>query len=281
MKKIILTIVIAILLISAVVCKAVLYNPHHLTIRTEELKSNKIDPSLNGTKILYFSDLHFGEFTKDEDVIECINTINKLSPDIVIFGGDLIDNYSTTHITQDQRQFLISNLKKIKTTQGKFYILGNHDLENEGSKEDIETILIASDFTSLINTNSRIYNGTNSYINIIGLDSLLKGEPNIENAYKDIDSSTYSITFTHCPDLFDQLPLDKTDYVISGHSHGGQIYIPLINILYRASGCNKYFHGKHTKNATTLDISNGVGLTSYSIRFQANSEIVLYKLKSN
>lgn len=280
MKKIILIIVAVLLVICVGAYKTTSFNPHHITIRTETLSSNKIDSSLNGTRIIYFTDLHFGEYTKEEDVKECINLINKLDPDVVVFGGDLIDNYSQTKITQDQRQFLIKNLKNIKASQAKYYLLGNHDLENETSIEDIQTIFLASDFFPLSNANYKIHNKTNSYFNIVGIDSLIGGNPNITDAYSNIDNSKYTIAFTHCPDLFDDLPLDKTDYVIAGHSHGGQIYIPILNNLYRANGCNKYFHGKHNKNATTLDISNGVGLTSYSIRFQANAEIVFYKLMS-
>ena len=280
MKKIILIILIVLCLIGTVVYKSVYYNPHNLTLRTEEIKSSKIDSSLDGTRLVYFTDLHFGEFTKEDDVNKCVDLINKLDPDVVVFGGDLIDNYSTSNISQEQKQFLANSLKNINATQGKYYLLGNHDLESETSKEEIEIILSAADFFPLVNTNYKIYNKTNSFFNIIGLDSLLKGNPNNEEAYANIDNSAYTITFTHCPDLFNDLPLDKTDYVIAGHSHGGQIYFPLLDNFYRASGCLDYFHGKHNKNATTLDISNGVGLTSYSIRFQANSEIVLYKLSS-
>ena len=280
MKKIIISILAILCLISIIVYKSVYYNPHNITIRTEELKSNKINSSLNGTKLVYFTDLHFGEFTNQDDTNKCIDLINKLDPDIVVFGGDLIDNYSSSNISQEQIQFLANSLKNITATQGKYYLLGNHDLESAASKEVVESILLAADFFPLVNKNYKIYNKTNSFFNIVGLDSLLKGNPNNEEAFNNIDSSKYTITFTHCPDLFKDLPLDKTDYVISGHSHGGQIYVPLFENLYRASGCKEFFHGKHKKSATTLDISNGVGLTNYSIRFQANAEIILYKLIS-
>lgn len=281
MKKFLIIILSVLILSSILVYRSLFYNPHHITIRTEELSSSKIDKSLDGTKIVYFTDLHFGELTYDKDVTKCVDLINKLDADVVVFGGDLIDNYSTFNINQDQKQFLTNSLKSITAKQGKYYILGNHDLENETSNEEIVSILTSANFFPIINSNKQIHNETNSYFNIVGIDSLLKGNPSISDAYSNIDSSKYTITFTHCPDLFDELPLDNTDYVIAGHSHGGQIYIPVFDMLYRATGCNKYFHGKHKKSATTLDISNGVGLTSYSIRFQANSEIVLYKLKSN
>lgn len=281
MKKIIILISILILLITTIIWKSISYNPHHLTIRTEELKSSKIDQALDGTKLIYFTDLHYGKYTKDEDINNCVDTINKLDADVIVFGGDLIDDYPHTQLTQEQKNFLISKLKSLKASQAKYYILGNHDEFDEQSKEEIETILELGGFVSLVNTNNKIYNETNSYFNIVGVDSYLKGEKDISKAYSGIDPSKYTLTFIHCPDEFDDLPLENTDYVIAGHSHGGQIYIPIFDMLYRSRGCEKYFHGKHNKNATTLDISNGVGLTSYSIRFNASAEIVYYKLKSN
>lgn len=280
MKKIIILIISALLIIYIGIYKVTTFNPHHITIRAEEISSEKISSSLNGTKIVFFSDLHFGKHTNEDDIKECIKLINKLDADVVVFGGDLIDNYSSTKITQEQRIFLINNLKNINASQAKYFLLGNHDLESEASIEDIQSIFLAADFFPLVNTNYKIYNKTNDFINIVGIDSLMDGNPDIDEAYNNIDNSKYTMSFTHCPDIFDELPLDKTDYVVAGHSHGGQIYIPIINNLYRATGCKKYFHGKYNKNATTLDISNGVGLTSYSIRFQANSEIVFYKLKA-
>lgn len=280
MKKIIIIIVISLITVSIGVYKSLFYNTHNISIRTETLHSNKLDKSLDGTKIVYFTDTHFGKLTNENDIENCVNLINKLDADIVVFGGDLIDNYSSNYITQDQKQALINNFKNIKSSQGKYYILGNHDLENSSSAEEITNILSLADFIPLINTSSKIYNGTKNYFNIIGIDSLLKGNPDFNEAYSEIDTSKYTIAFTHCPDLFKDLPLDKTDYVISGHSHGGQIYIPFVNVLYRASGCKSFFHGKHKKNTTTLDISDGVGLTSYNIRFLTRSEIVLYKLFS-
>lgn len=280
MKKIITLVIIAVVLIACVIWKSISYDTHHITIRSETIKSNKIDTVLNNTSIIYFSDLHFGTYTKENDLDILVETINKLNGDVVIFGGDLIDNYTGSQITQDQKQYLISKLKSINAKQDKYYVLGDHDLYSDETREEINTMLSLAGFTSLVNTNYRIYNKTNSYFNIVGLDSLLKGTPNTTEAYKDIDSSKFTLSFIHCPDLYNELPLESTDYVIAGHSHGGQIYIPLIDNIYRSKGCEKFFHGKHKKNATTLDISNGIGLTNYSIRFNSNAEIVYYKLES-
>lgn len=276
MKKIIIIIVAVLLLIASIVWKSISYNPHHITIRSEVLKSSKIDPSLNGTSIVYFTDLHFGTYTNMDDLDNCVDIINKLNPDVIVFGGDLID--SEIEISTKQKQEISNKLKSLKASQGKYYIHGNHDLFTVDREDEALEILAAGGFTSLVRTSFKIYNGTDSYFNIVGVDSLLYGDPEIASAYTDVDSSKYTIGFIHCPDTFDRLPLESTDYVIAGHSHGGQIYLPLFDRLYRSKGSEKYFHGKHKKNTTTLDISNGVGLTRYSIRFNAPAEIVYYEL---
>lgn len=279
MKKIIIVVGLVVVLIASIIWKSISYNPHHLTIRSEKLISSKIDPSLNGTSIVFFSDLHYGTYTNDNDLNKCINIINKLNPDVVVFGGDLIDNYPDTNITQEQIQKLTTKLKSITASQGKYFILGNDDLYSDDCREEISEILSLGGFVSLVNTSHKIYNGTNSCFTIAGSDSLLNGSPDID-LFDDLDPLNYNIAFIHCPDLFGEISLSNCDYVIAGHSHGGQVYIPLFDRLYRAKGSLNYFHGKHKKNTTTLDISNGVGLTSYSARFSAPAEIVYYKLES-
>ena len=66
--------------------------------------------------------------------------------------------------------------------------------------------------------------------------------------------------------------------MLSGHSLGGQIYLPIISLFTRNEGCKKYYTGKITKNGKTLDITNGVGRIHNNARFLADSEIVLYRL---
>ena len=69
--------------------------------------------------------------------------------------------------------------------------------------------------------------------------------------------------------------------MLSGHSLGGQVYIPLINLFYRPEGAINYYHGKYNNGNTILDITNGIGTINKNIRLFADAEIVTYKLKSN
>lgn len=279
-RKLIIGLVSFMLIIGLLVYNALAINPHKLTIREEILTSNKIDDYLDGLTIAYFTDLHYGNFTLDEDLDKCVTTINSIKPDIILFGGDLIDHYAINRMGNGNKDILIEKLSSLDAKIGKFAVLGNHDLASEDAKVTISSILETAGFSIITNANRQIFNGGNSCINLIGIDSLANGSPNVSLAYDGISEGAYTLVLSHCPDVFDDLRANSTDYVLAGHSHGGQVYIPIFNRFYRPYGCIKYFTGKHRSGNAILDISNGVGLTNKSIRLFADAEVVFYKLKT-
>ena len=280
-KKLILCLISLLLVVGLITYNAICVAPHKLTIREETLKSDKFDKSLDGLTIAFFSDVHYGNFINDDDIDKLIDTINLINPDVVIFGGDLIDRFSQHPIPVEQRELLSDKLSNIKAKIDKYAVLGNHDEDVQPAKDEVNKILTNAGFKVIENTNVQISNGTDKCINLIGIDSMLCGTPDIASAYEGIADGNYTIAISHCPDIFDEIDTTITDYVLSAHSHGGQVYLPLINIFYRPYGCEKYFRGKHHSNNATLDITNGSGLTNKSIRLFADAEVVFYKLEAN
>lgn len=275
-KKVFKIVLILIAIIALIIINALFIAPHTIEIREETLVSNKIADNFDDFVIAYFSDLHYGDLTKDDDLDEAINIINSISPDVVIFGGDLIDKNATSV----DNKLLINKLKTITAKNKKYAVLGDHDLINEERKEEVINILENSNFVILDNENQKVFNGSENYINIVGFGSMVNGYIDTQSSYNELTSNDYTIVVSHCPDAFDLIDALKTDYVLAGHSHGQQIYIPLINMLYRKDGFEKYCKGKHYNEDAILDISNGVGLTNKSIRLFSDAEVVFYKLKS-
>ena len=273
-KKWIIGIITASLLIALLVYKVIYVNPHNIVIREETIKSPKLNSKDDELIVAYFSDTHLANYTTIDDLSTSVKLINSVNPDVVLFGGDLIDEYRTKGISDDNRAAIIDNLSKINSRLGKYAILGEHD----SSQDEIKQILIDSGFEIIMGTNKQIYYDNESYFNLVGIDS---SSLNISSSYEGITSDIYTIVLTHKPDIFDSLDLNRTDLVLAGHSHGPQVYIPLINNFYREEGYDKYAHGKHYKNGVTLDITNGVGLTKNSTRFNSDAEVVFYKLQGN
>ena len=127
------------------------------------------------------------------------------------------------------------------------------------------------------NTNKAINVDYNSYINLINVNST---DPNIDEAFKGINENTYNILITHYPDTFSKLVDQCFDYCLAGHSLGGQVNIPIINLFDRPHGASEYLNGTHITKGKTLDITNGVGRKTNNVRFLADNEIVVYRLNS-
>ena len=273
-KKIIISSIIILVFIALCIYKIVKINPHRIVIREETIESNKLSNSSKDLYIAYFSDLHYANFTYNDELDKTVEIINSLKPDIVLFGGDLIDELNTRGISESDRSYLISKLNELTPCLGKFAVLGDHD----GS--GINEILNETNFEILDNINHILYYDDNAYINLVGIEPLYYGTPDISKSFDGLSSEAYTIVLTHCPDIFDDLPTYMCDLVLAGHSHGPQIYVPLINHFYRINGSNIYARGKHNKDGAMLDITNGVGLTKNSIRFLSDAEVVFYKLSS-
>lgn len=271
--RIIISILVSILAIVLFIYNMVIVNTSVITVREETISSSKIDSNIDGLIVAYFSDLHYGTYTNSDDVSNIVEKLNNIKPDIIIFGGDLIDK----SIDGNSQSELTNSLRSLQAKYGKYAVLGDKD---HNLSETTTSILNESEFRVITNTNQRIYvNG--SFIELVGIDSSISGSPDITSAYEGSNNAYYTFVVSHCPDIFDSLDLSKSDYVLSGHSLGGQVYIPLINLFYRPSGASNYYHGKYKSNNVTLDITNGVGTIENDIRLFADAEIVIYKLKAN
>lgn len=262
-----------------VVVDATYFSPRHTKIRKETINNEKIPVEFDGFRIVFISDLHYNSYMNRKRLEKIINKINILDPDIVLFGGDLFDHPNKTFPSEETKKELESLLKSISARHGKYAVYGNHDLESAAAKDLFEQVMLASDFKVLKNKLVTISKHTDAKINLIGLDSMLYGEVNLNQAFENSSSHSFNLVLTHTPDIFQQLNKEKADYVLAGHSHGGQIYIPLIGAIYKPEGAKLYTKGKYYESSSTLDITNGLGTTRQDIRFNAASEIVLYTLK--
>lgn len=252
--------------------------PSRFVVRYETLDSIFIPAQLDDINILFFSDLKFGTFMNQQRLEKLVDSINDLSADAVIFGGDLFDDQARV---DDNTAAMVTPLfKKIKAPLGKFAVLGDTDHRDDAITSYVQQVLYDSDFELLDNRSILLRNKGSQSITIVGLDSALGGAMDVSAAFSQVSRTSYSLVVCHTPDAADQFPTDLTNYVLSGHSLGGQVFLGPRS-LYMPQMAQKYFVGKHTlgNNAFTLDISSGTGTTKQDVRFLANAEVVLYRLK--
>ena len=249
--------------------------PNILLIHDYKLESETLPRSFDGTRIVHFSDLHYGNLN-ERQLNKTINNINSLKPDIVVFTGDLVEE--GFELKDNDIKVLVKYLSKINSKFGKYAIQGNHDVKND----NFDNIMYDSHFTVLKNNYDTIYNENNDSILLYGTDDLLHGEPQIKGfKSKEIDNISYKIILIHEPDYIDDFIHDyNVSLVLAGHSHGKQVNIPLLSRLFLPKGSRKYYESYYEINNTPFYISNGVGNSVINYRLFTPPSINIYRLYS-
>ena len=244
-----------------------------LIVKDKEIKlshGNEID--LN---IVQFSDTHLGDYYSLEDLKKVVDKINSLDADIVVFTGDLIDEANKyPHLSE-----IPEVLSKIKSKYGKFCVYGNHDYGG-GAYEYYSNIMKSSGFQLLVNSSVTL-NIDNKIVNISGADDGIWGNIDYNKTMSKCSTETIDILLLHEPDLVNGFSNYPIDLVLSGHSHGGQVYIPFYGALVTTDFANNYqsvLYDIKNKWGTQLFVSSGIGNTKVPFRFFNIPEIINFKL---
>lgn len=224
--------------------------------------------------IVHLSDVHLGHFFNNRNLIKLVQRVNRIQPDMIVFTGDLVEKTwdewdQTTHI-----------LKQIQAPYGKFAVLGNHDYwENLNT---LRSVYEDAGFTLLQNDHKRVYKRGEQLV-VAGLDNILLGNPNLHKTMNGVTSDECIILLVHEPDYADQcVNFDPQPQLqLSGHSHGGQIRLPLWGHLILPEAAKKYPDRLYKLDSMNLYVNRGVGTTGIPLRLFCRPEISNIKLRSS
>lgn len=250
-----------------------------ISTRGLQVKEIKVDvPTLNeaydGLKIVQFTDVHYGSTIHKKEMDKLVETINKQNADIVVFGGDLVENKVV--LNDEEVQYLIDSLNKIEAKIEKYAVKGNHDFDHEY----FDKIIPETDFILLNNSYDYFYKDTDTPIVFTGLDDYTDGKPDYKSAFsflQEFEEQPYTILLLHEPDQVDELNDYKFNLAIAGHSHLGQVRFPLIGSIYTVKGARKYTDDHYKVSNGDLYISGGIGTSTLKLRFFNKPSITLFR----
>ena len=251
-----------------------------LVVKEYKIIDDKITYEYHGLKIVHISDIHYASTVFEKELDNLVNEVNSLKPDIIVFTGDLFDSEETYN-----KDILISYLSKLETKLGKYAVSGNHDKPIEEYYDVIEK----SGFINLDDTYELIYNNSNEPIIISGISTNYEDSSNINSKTEEFDKyisdlkeddikPIYSILLIHEPDFIDNISLNNYDLVLSGHSHLGQVRLPLIGKIHTPYGSKKYYDEYYNIDDTDIYISGGIGTSWLKFRFFSKPNINFYRI---
>ena len=264
-----------VLLLILLPCSIAFYSfylePFRLTIDTLSLESSLS----REVRIVQVSDIQISRHYTTENLEKVVRAVNRQQPDILLFTGDLYENYASYR----DDEALISLLSQMDAKYGKFAIWGNRDYGG-GAVRKYKSILAQSGFTLLTNASVSIPVSDTDTVFLAGLDDALLGQPDITPILQQLsgDENTYTILMTHEPDTAEQYAQMGFDLIVSGHSHGGQVKIPFFPTI-TTHLAERYIDGLYSLNEQTqLYVNSGIGTSRIPVRFRVPPEISLLLL---
>lgn len=246
-------------------------------LKTEYVTVEAKDLSLKQPiKIAFFTDTHLGEYYSFNDLQKVVDKINAMSPDLIIFGGDLVEDNKTF----EDEQGAITVLSRLQAPCGKYAVYGNHDHGGNGTKR-YARIMKASGFSLLFDGHKEIQIQEQT-ISLIGIDDIVLGSPDIKQAFEGVPKNSYRLFISHAPDVANSVKAYDVDLQLSGHTHGGQVSLPFIGSPMTPPYGKEYIKGLYDIEDTSMQlyVSSGIGTSQLPFRFLNIPEVTLITLTS-
>ncbi|CAH1058397.1 metallophosphoesterase [Paenibacillus pseudetheri] len=248
--------------------------PYWLEVKYIDIKLPLLPPTFDRFRIVHFSDLHLGVYTKTEALAELVQKIQHVSPDLICFTGDLLD-HSAEYISE-----AVALCSQLRAPFGQYAVLGNHDAF--GTRKAVTKGLAQSDFHVLHNEHV-VLKKDEAALYLAGVDDPWVGKADIHQALHHIPDKACTLLLAHEPDFADEYRNLPIDLQLSGHSHGGQVRLPFVGALYTPPHGSKYSSGLYQLPDRRLQVytTRGIGVTRMPIRFNCRPELTVITLRTS
>lgn len=251
---------------------AFVIEPSRLVLRETPITLQSWPASFKGLRIAVISDLHAGSpYITLDKIHQIVETTNAAQPDLILLPGDFVI-HGVLGGTFMEPEVIASALKGLRARFGVFATLGNHDWWYNGPR--VKKALETAGVTVLENDAAAIERD-GAAIWIAGIGDKWEGNPDIASALARVDDSAPVIAFTHNPDIFPSIPA-RVALTIAGHTHGGQVALPIIGrpVVPSEFG-ERYAAGHIVEGSKHLFVTTGVGASILPVRFRVPPEISL------
>lgn len=229
-----------------------------------DLRVRGLPAALSGLRIGLLTDVHRSEWVSDDDVAAAVGRLRAEKPDLVALGGD--------YVTWGDRRFVgpaAEALEPIAAPEGVFAVLGNHDDDHT-----MAAALERSHIHVLRDTRTEI-TVRGERLALIGVRFWTRRAPDIASVMR--GAKGMPVLLAHDPRRIVEAAALGIPLVLSGHTHGGQVVLPLVGAL--AAQRFPVVSGVARQAGTTMFVSRGLGTVFIPVRMNCPPEVAILTLR--
>jgi predicted MPP superfamily phosphohydrolase len=251
------------------------WEPASLTENRRTLFVPHWSAELGGMKVVVLADLHIGSpFNGLDKLHRIVATANAMQPDIVLIPGDFVIQgvVGGRFVTPEESAAVLARLS---APLGVWACLGNHDwwldpLRIRSALEKHGIRVLEDDAAKIQRRDAHFW--------LVGISDFWEGPHDVRRALTKVGDTAPVLMFTHNPDVFPTI-LGRFSLLIAGHTHGGQVNLPLLGRLVVPSKYgSRYAIGHIVEDRRHLFVSPGLGTSILPVRWRVPPEVTLLEL---
>lgn len=244
----------------------------HNVVETKYTVKTEKDIRTEGYRVALIADVHYGVSLDYGELKEKCDEISANDVDVVILCGDIVDDGTT----REGMSELFGALGSIKSEYGIFYVYGNHDrnMMSLGYEFTNEELRDAIERNGIIILNDEVFSVTEDFVLVGRNDNSARARKSIAELIEMVDKNDFILTLDHQPVEYAENGNAGTDLLLSGHTHGGQIW-PLNYINTLISPNDAVYGHVQIDSDTQAIVTSGFAGWSYPIKTAAPAEYVI------
>ncbi|MBV9864176.1 MAG: metallophosphoesterase [Abitibacteriaceae bacterium] len=248
--------------------------PEWVEVNHIDLKLPRLAAPFHDFKLAQISDIHMDSWMTRSRLEEVVHLVNSQQPDMVAITGDFV-----TYISRGVAANLVRALSQLRPRLGTVAVLGNHDHWTNAIV--IRRVVAQAGMIDLSNKVHTLHRG-DAMLHLAGLDDAWAGQDDMDAVMQQLPSQGAAILLAHEPDFADEyVKTRRFDLQLSGHSHGGQVRVPLVGPIKLPPYGKQYHSGLYQVDDMQLYTNRGIGMLWPHVRFNCRPEITIFHLQSS
>ena len=251
---------------------ALVVEPRWIGVERLDVPIRGLGAAPDGLRVALISDTHCGPWTGPAYVRKAVRLANAQEPDVVLLLGD--------YVHRDRRRIApgIAPFADLRAEHGVFAVLGNHDHWEDAPAT--RQALADADIPELDSSSVTLDVG-GSRLAIGGVDDLWTAGQDLEATFDGVPDDVPRLLMSHNPDYAESLPEGlRVDLMVSGHTHGGQVWLPLVGApLVPSRFGQKYRAGLVRGPRCPVYVTRGLGTITPPVRFFCRPELTVLTLR--